>query len=123
MKTVKVDLGSDSYRIEIGRGLLSSVGEKLRRLTKAEKIAVVTDDHVRRIYGERIREILKGAGFDVKVIAIPAGEASKNLRVFGDVLEALAGFDMSRSDALVTLSGGVPGDLGGICRCLLHERH
>lgn len=113
MKTVKVDLGSDSYRIEIGRGLLSSVGEKLRQLTKAEKIAVVTDDHVRRIYGERIREILKGAGFDVKVIAIPAGEASKNLRVFGDVLEALAGFDMSRSDALVTLSGGVPGDLGG----------
>ena len=89
MKTVKVDLGSDSYRIEIGRGLLSSVGEKLRQLTKAEKIAVVTDDHVRRIYGERIREILKGAGFDVKVIAIPAGEASKNLRVFGDVLEAL----------------------------------
>lgn len=53
MKTVKVDLGSDSYRIEIGRGLLSSVGEKLKQLTKAEKIAVVTDDHVRRIYGER----------------------------------------------------------------------
>ena len=43
MKTVKVDLGSDSYRIEIGRGLLSSVGEKLRQLTKAEKIAVVTE--------------------------------------------------------------------------------
>lgn len=114
MKTVKVDLGSDSYRIEIGRGLLSSVGEKLKQLTKAEKIAVVTDGHVRRIYGERIREVLKGAGFDVKVIAIPAGEASKNLRVFGDVLEALAGFDMSRSDALVTFSGGVPGISGDL---------
>ena len=49
----------------------------------------------------------------MKVIAIPAGEESKNLHIYGDVLEALSGFDMSRSDALVTLSGGVPGDLGG----------
>ena len=113
MKTVHVNLGKDSYDIEIGRGLLDQVGERIRGLTKAEKIAVITDDHVERIYGERIQKILKGAGFDVKVIAIPAGESSKNLHILGDVLEALSGFDMSRSDALVTLSGGVPGDLGG----------
>ncbi len=113
MKTVNVDLGKDSYRIEIERGLLDHVGEKLKSLTKAEKIAVITDHNVRRLYGEKIRRVLKEAGFDVKVIAIPAGESSKNLRVLGDVLEALAGFDMSRSDAVVTFSGGVPGDLGG----------
>ncbi len=113
MKTVNVDLGKDSYRIEIERGLLDHVGEKLKSLTKAEKIAVITDHNVRRLYGEKIRRVLKEAGFDVKVIAIPAGESSKNLHVLGDVLEALAGFDMSRSDAVVTFSGGVPGDLGG----------
>ncbi len=113
MKTVNVDLGKDSYRIEIERGLLDHVGEKLKSLTKAEKIAVITDHNVRRLYGEKIRRVLKEAGFDVKVIAIPAGESSKNLRVLGDVLEAMAGFDMSRSDAVVTFSGGVPGDLGG----------
>lgn len=113
MKKVHVNLGKDSYDIEIGRGLIDQVGQKIRGLTKAEKLAVVTDDHVQRIYGEKIRQVLKGAGFDVKVIAIPAGEASKNLHILGDVLEALSGFDMSRSDALVTLSGGVPGDLGG----------
>ena len=39
MKTVKVNLGKDSYQIEIGRGLLSQVGEKIKKLTKAEKIA------------------------------------------------------------------------------------
>ncbi len=113
MKTVHVDLGKDSYTIEIERGLLDHVGEKLKALTRAEKIAVITDHNVREIYGEKIRKVLKAAGFDVKVIAIPAGESSKNLRVYGDVLEALAGFDMSRSDAIVTFSGGVPGDLGG----------
>lgn len=65
------------------------------------------------LYGERIRKVLTEAGFDVRVIAIPAGEASKNMKVLSDVYDALSEFNMSRSDALVTLSGGVPGDLGG----------
>ena len=113
MATVKVNLGKDSYEIEIERGLLDRVGEKIRSLTKAEKIAVITDDHVEPLYGERIRKVLTEAGFDVRVIAIPAGEASKNMKVLSDVYDALSEFNMSRSDALVTLSGGVPGDLGG----------
>ena len=79
MATVKVNLGKDSYEIEIERGLLDRVGEKIRALTKAEKIAVITDDHVEPLYGERIRKVLTEAGFDVRVIAIPAGEASKNM--------------------------------------------
>jgi 3-dehydroquinate synthase len=111
--TVKVNLGKDSYEIEIERGLLDRVGGKIRALTKAEKIAVITDDHVEPLYGERIRKVLREAGFEVRVIAIPAGETSKNLKVLSDVYDALSEFGMSRSDALVTLSGGVPGDLGG----------
>ena len=61
MATVKVNLGKDSYEIEIERGLLDRVGEKIRSLTKAEKIAVITDDHVEPLYGERIRKVLTEA--------------------------------------------------------------
>ncbi len=113
METVRVELGNDSYDIEIGRGLLDSLGERLRKRTAAEKIAVITDDHVQPLYDERIRKTLKSAGFDVRVIAIPAGEGSKNIRVLADVYEALSGFGMTRDDAVVAVSGGVPGDLGG----------
>lgn len=113
MAAINVDLGKDSYTIEIERGLIHRVGEKIRALTKAEKIAVITDDHVEPLYGNTIRTVLTKAGFDVRVIAIPAGETSKNLQVLSDVYDGLPEFDMSRSDAIVTLSGGVPGDLGG----------
>ena len=113
MAAINVDLGKDSYTIEIERGLIHRVGEKIRALTKAEKIAVITDDHVEPLYGNTIRTVLTKAGFDVRVIAIPAGETSKNLQVLSDVYDGLSEFDMSRSDAIVTLSGGVPGDLGG----------
>lgn len=113
MAAVDIHLGKDSYTVEIRRGLLEDTGRKIRRLTDAEKIAVVTDDHVGPLYGDRFRKILEDAGFTVRIITIPAGETSKNLSVFGDVLNAMADFEMTRKDALVTLSGGVPGDLGG----------
>lgn len=110
---VKVNLEKDSYSVIIERGLLDTLGERIRPLTKAEKIAVITDDHVESLYGERARKSLEQAGFEVKIIAIPAGEESKNISVLAGVYDALTGFGMSRSDAVVTLSGGVPGDLGG----------
>lgn len=113
MAAVNVNLGKDSYTIEIERGLLDKVGGKIRALTKADKIAVITDDHVAPLYGERITHVLEKEGFETRIIAIEAGEASKNLKVLSDVYEAMSEFGMSRSDAVVTLSGGVPGDLGG----------
>lgn len=51
-----MDLGKESYKIEIERGLLPHIGEKIRKLTKAQKIAVITDNHVQAIYGDKIRE-------------------------------------------------------------------
>ena len=99
MAAVDIHLGKDSYTVEIRRGLLEDTGRKIRRLTDAEKIAVVTDDHVGPLYGDRFRKILEDAGFTVRIITIPAGETSKNLSVFGDVLNAMADFEMTRKGA------------------------
>lgn len=114
MDRIHVELGKDSYEIEIERGLLARAGERIRALLpKAEKIAVVTDRTVDALYGARLEGSLREAGYDVRRIAIRPGEASKNMEVLSEVLEEMSAFGMTRSDAVVTLSGGVPGDLGG----------
>lgn len=114
MDTIHVALGNESYDITVERGLFSRMGEMARRaLPGAEKIAVITDDVVDRLYGADFEKTLRGAGYDVRRIPVPHGERSKNLTVLGDVLEGMSTFGMTRSDAVVTLSGGVPGDLGG----------
>ena len=75
MAKVKVNLGEDSYEIEIKRGLLEEVGERIRAITpKAEKVAVITDDNVSPIYGARFKKILAESGFEVRIISFPAGE-------------------------------------------------
>lgn len=114
METIHVNLGKDSYDIEIEAGLLDKVGPKVKALLpKAEKLTIITDDTVDVLYGERLAKVLDAAGYETKRIAIPHGEHSKNLTVLGEVLEEMSAFGMTRTDGVVTLSGGVPGDLGG----------
>lgn len=49
------------------------------------------------------------------VYTVPQGEASKSLKVYGQVLQAMLEFNMTRKDLLVAVGGGVVGDLGGFC--------
>ena len=56
---------------------------------------------------------LTGAGFQVKVNAVPAGEASKNARQLIELWEDMMAFGLTRTDAVVALGGGVVGDLAG----------
>ena len=55
MEKIDVALGQDSYTIEIARGLWKDVGTKIRSLSKAEKVAVITDDTVDALYGKSAR--------------------------------------------------------------------
>lgn len=114
MTTLHVKTKDRDYDILIEKGLFKKAGILARSLSFAEKAAVITDDHVDRLYGNALEESLSAAGFAVKRIAFPAGEESKNLDTLGKVYSELARFGITRSDLIITLGGGVPGDLGGM---------
>lgn len=112
-QVIPVRLGKESYSVEIERGLLDHVGPAIRALTKAEKAAVITDDNVAPLYADRLIRTLREAGFETRTFTMPHGEENKNVHILSSLWEDMAGFNLSRSDAVVTLSGGVPGDVGG----------
>ncbi len=76
-------------------------------------MALVTNPTVKNLYGQRVIDSLKAAGFMVMSIEIPDGEQYKNLDWANAIYTALLinGFD--RKSALVALGGGVIGDLTG----------
>ena len=113
MEKIDVALGQDSYTIEIARGLWKDVGTKIRSLSKAEKVAVITDDTVDALYGKALEEKLSKEGFMVRRFIFPHGEHHKTLAVFETMVRACAQFGMTRSDLVVALGGGVVGDLAG----------
>lgn len=113
MRTVHVAAGKP-YDVYIERGLLDEAGQYLLNvLARACKAAILTDDNVDRLYGEQVQISLEKAGFQVCRFAIPHGEESKNLTIWADMLDFLAGNQLTRADVIVALGGGVVGDMAG----------
>ena len=76
--------------------------------------AVLTDSTVGPLHAPPVVAALEGAGWKVTdTITVPAGESSKSLRVYGDVVRRLATLGLPRCGTLFALGGGVVGDLGG----------
>lgn len=113
MKTIRVELGQQSYPIYMEMGALAKLGPLYREHKLGARAAVITDKTVEKLYGRRTVALLKDAGIDAELIPVPPGESSKSL----DWLERLytrliwSGFD--RDSTIVALGGGVVGDLAG----------
>ncbi len=118
MKRFKVSTSS-SYEVILDHGLLGNAGNLISQLGFPEststlnKIALITDSTVGELYAGDIISDLRSAGFDVYKILFPAGEHSKNLNTYSNILESLADVGMSRSDMVLALGGGVVMDIAG----------
>jgi 3-dehydroquinate synthase len=112
MHTVKVSLGDRSYDIEIGADL-GETGARITELGFGRKIALVVNPTVKELYGKRVVDSLKSAGFLVMSVVIPDGEQYKNLDWANAVYTALLTNGFDRRSALIALGGGVIGDLTG----------
>ncbi len=112
MKTVHID-ASRSYDVRIGRGLLDDCGRQIAERVRCASAAVVADDTVYALYGERVCASLEAAGVRTACYVFPHGEKSKNLLEYAKILNFLAENRVTRADALIALGGGVTGDLGG----------
>ena len=104
---------SKSYDITIGTGILDSAGSIVRQTVGGQTAAVVTDDIVSALYGQRLADSLAKSGYRVARHIFPNGESSKNAETYLALLNFLAAEKLSRADAVVALGGGVVGDLAG----------
>ena len=113
MKTIKVT-ASKSYEVLIGAGLLQNLEQELLSVLKKPcKLAIISDSNVWPIYGNAAEDALKSSGFCVVNFVFPAGENSKNAETYLNILGFLAENQLTRSDAVLALGGGVTGDMTG----------
>jgi 3-dehydroquinate synthase len=113
MLTLPISLNERTYSIHIKRGIMSELGKKIKKVFTAGKVAVITDKNVGALYGKEILGILDLEGFKPHLIAVEPGEKSKSIETLVRVYMELINCNITRSDIIVTLGGGVVGDLGG----------
>ena len=112
-KTLRVELGDNSYPLVVGTGLLNRVGERLTPHTKSNKVLIVSDTFLKTRYMPVILKSLEEAGLDVHTIEVPAGEENKSLTQFSHIQDSLVAHQLDRGSTLIALGGGVIGDLAG----------
>ncbi len=116
---VKVELGSRSYEIHIGAGLLGRLGAYCDKLGLGRNGLVVTDSNVDRRYGAVAVRSLKKAGFSVARAVVPAGERSKSANRLSALYTKALAAGLDRKSFVVALGGGVVGDLAGFLAATL----
>jgi len=105
-----------SYNIVVGSNILGKIGNFVKNLNVGKDVFIITDRKVGRLYLQRVIRSFQSNGFtDIGKIQIVGGEISKSLDTYEKILEKLYDFDkhQEKKIVIVTLGGGVVGDLGG----------
>ena len=113
MRKVRVRLGSNSYEVQIGSGLLMQTGQQLKGIGFGDKLVIITDPTVKSLYGHILKQSLTSGGFKVVILQIPEGEEQKSLETVGRLYDELSNFYAERTTPILALGGGVIGDVAG----------
>lgn len=111
MDKVKVTTSGGSYEVFIGEKL--NIGEMLKDIHSVCKVLIVSDDTVSALYEKEVSKSLKQAGFNVYSYVFPHGEESKTMDTVSKIVEYAAEKELTRTDLMLALGGGIPGDITG----------
>lgn len=109
---LKVSLAERAYPILIGHGLIDG-HERLSALVSGRQVAVVSNERVAGLYGERLVATLARSASRCMMVLLPEGEAFKTWESVNRVFDALLASHFDRRCVLVALGGGVVGDMTG----------
>ncbi len=112
MKTLDVNTGAP-YKIYIEHGILDEAGKYVREVSGALRAVIISDSNVAPFYAGRVESSLKKEGFETSVFVFEAGEERKRLSTIEKMYMHFFDHNITRTDIVVALGGGVTGDMAG----------
>lgn len=110
--TIDIDTARP-YQVHVGTFLLEQAGPLVRATAGGTKAVIVTDTNVGPLYQMPVKQSLEASGYEVSICTFEAGEAHKRAETYVAIMEFVAEHELSRSDVIVALGGGVVGDVAG----------
>jgi 3-dehydroquinate synthase len=112
IETIEVKLPHQTYPIYVGYNIISHLSEILKNHGIEGKIAVISTPPVSKLYLHSVKEAI-GNGWQVYTYDVSDGEKSKSLTTVNEIYSWLISNNFERRDTILTLGGGVVGDLAG----------
>jgi len=110
MQTIRVELAERSYTVTIGSGILGTDHSAIQ-IPAGSAALIVSNETVAPLYLQAIRNSL--AGVKTYTLILPDGERFKTLEYWSRIIDKLVDVRATRDITLITLGGGVIGDMGG----------
>lgn len=111
--TTRVSLAERSYDIVIGSGTLAGLADFLRERSRSNHAVLITDATVDELYADALGDGLVEHGWEVHVLIVEPGEASKSVGIADDLWNTMLEEGADRESIVVAVGGGVVGDLAG----------
>ena len=113
MKRILVKSNSFAYPILIGENILPDVPGILDNLGLSNRIFVLIDSKVEKLYGKQIRKVFLKKAKKIIYYSVIASEKSKSFASLKKIHSKLLNDGFGRDTLLITIGGGVIEDLGG----------
>ena len=102
-----------SYPVVAGWGLINSLGDRFTDLGLTGTAYIITDENVMNLYARNVQRALQSRNVAAHCFIIPAGETSKSFELAQAIYSWLANLKAERGHTIISVGGGVAGDLGG----------
>ena len=117
--TLSLDLGSRSYDIDVGPGLIARAGERIAPLIRRAPAIIVTDRNVAKHHLAAFRASMDSAGIETALIELNPGEETKSFDQFEKLVTSILDIRPERASTLIALGGGVIGDITGFAASVI----
>ena len=115
MKKINVKSKNFNYPVFIGSGVLQSLPDLLEKHKLNKNVFIVIDENVEKIYGREIRKLVNSWANRSAIFKLKASERSKSLTTLKKIYTALADNEFGRDTLLLSVGGGITGDVAGYC--------
>jgi shikimate kinase / 3-dehydroquinate synthase len=120
-KTVLLQLSKATSKAIVEWGGLRHLPHTLKSLGFSQRLFIIMDAHIGHLYSESVLDILLEAGFFTEILTIPAGEASKSIFYWQQIINWLVEQKAEQHEPIIALGGGVVGDLAGFVAASYHR--
>ncbi|MDW7673907.1 MAG: 3-dehydroquinate synthase [Bacillota bacterium] len=112
-REMSVDLGDRSYPIIMGWDILNEFGRYFKQTLKANKVMLVSNAEVFKLYGQQVTNSLLDENIAVTTLLVPDGEEAKSLDQLARAYDCCCQAKLDRKSAVIALGGGIVGDFAG----------
>lgn len=109
----------ETYDIYVGKNEINHLQTYIKDIYTHKDIYVVTDENVDQLYHDLITSKLND--FNLHFVVIKPGETSKSFETYVQTINNLIDLGIKRNHLLISLGGGVVGDLTGFIAASLYR--